>query len=68
MQHDWILDVLEDLGAFARENGLPRLAEDLGEVRLTAMSEIASAAKGKSAVERIAAGTDSGAAGGRHCA
>lgn len=68
MQHDWILDVLEDLGAFARANGLPQLAEDLGEVRLTAMSEIASATEGKSAGERIAAGTDTGAAGGRHCA
>lgn len=67
MQHDWILDVLEDLGTFALANGLPRLAGELGEVRLTAMSEIASAAKGKSAGERIAAGMDSGAAGGRHC-
>lgn len=68
MQQDWILDVLEDLGAFARANGLPRLAEELGEVRLIAMSEIASATEGKSAGERIAAGEDTGAARSRHCA
>ncbi|REC58065.1 hypothetical protein DRV84_05655 [Rhodosalinus sediminis] len=42
MQHDWIPEVLEDLRAYARENGLPRLAEELDSVRLFALAEIAS--------------------------
>lgn len=68
MQHDWILEVLEDLGAYARANGLPELAGELLDVRLLAMSEIASGAGGTAAGERISAGRHSGKAGRRHCA
>ncbi|MEM0937290.1 MAG: hypothetical protein AAF646_08995 [Pseudomonadota bacterium] len=41
MQHDWVLDVLSDLTAFARENGLPELAEQLDDARHVASQEIA---------------------------
>ncbi len=43
MKHDWILDVLADLEAFANANDLKALAEHLDETRLIAASEIVSA-------------------------
>ena len=46
---EWILDVLADLTAFARQNGLPILAEQLGDASLVATAEIASNQKGPSA-------------------
>lgn len=46
MAHDWIIDVLTDLKAFARANGLPALAEHLDETHLVAQVEIASHTKG----------------------
>ena len=46
MQHDWILDVLADLKAFATSNGLPALAEQLDDARIVAMAETASRAEG----------------------
>ena len=43
MAHDWILDVLADLKAYAKNNGLPALADELDEATLIAATEIASA-------------------------
>ena len=40
MQNEWILEVLDDLGAFARSNGLERLAAKLEETRQTAVLEL----------------------------
>ena len=42
MAHDWILDVLADLKAYASRNGLTALTEELEEVTLLAATEIAS--------------------------
>ena len=42
MQHDWILDVLADLKAYAQKNGLPALVRELNDTTLIAASEIAS--------------------------
>jgi hypothetical protein len=42
MQHDWILDVLADLKAYAHKNGLPALARELDEATLIAATETAS--------------------------
>jgi hypothetical protein len=41
MRNDWILDVLTDLRTFARENGLPHLAERLDDAQQVAVEEIA---------------------------
>jgi hypothetical protein len=41
MHYGWILDVLDDLKAFARGNGLPSLAEQLEDTSLVAAAEIA---------------------------
>jgi len=41
-QNEWILDVLSDLNAFAVENGLIALAEQLDDTKLIAATEIAS--------------------------
>ena len=68
MAHDWIIDVLTDLRAYARANGLPHLAEQLDETHLAARKEIASQAKGSSIGLRAVVATDgfySGAAGMR---
>lgn len=40
MRHDWILDVLADLRGFARQNGLPLLAEELKTVSELAVLEL----------------------------
>ena len=42
MAHDWILDVLADLKAYANKNGLPALVHELDEATLIAATEIAS--------------------------
>ena len=47
MQNEWILDVLADLTAFARKNGLGVLAEHLDDTRLVAASELALNGEGK---------------------
>ncbi len=47
MNNDWILAVLVDLKSFARSNGLPCLAEQLDDLVIAAMAEIA-ATKGAS--------------------
>lgn len=46
MGHDWILDVLSDLKAFARANDMPTLAAQLDDASYVAQIEIASAAEG----------------------
>jgi hypothetical protein len=43
MRHDWILDVLTDMRAYAERNGMARLAGALDEVVPLARSEIAEA-------------------------
>lgn len=50
MQYEWILDVLADLRAFARTNGLARLAERLDEAARAAEEEIARPGTGPAAV------------------
>ena len=40
MQDDWILDVLADLGEFARVNQLEELARELVRARQVAMVEL----------------------------
>ncbi len=42
MPHDWIIEVLDDLRTYARENRLEKLATEIGELRLVALTEIAS--------------------------
>ncbi len=40
MRNDWILDVLADLGEFARRNSLAGLADELNRVRNVARIEL----------------------------
>jgi hypothetical protein len=42
MTHDWVLDVLTDLKAFAERNGLMALADQLDDAAMIAAAEIAS--------------------------
>jgi hypothetical protein len=60
MTNDWVLDVLADLKAYARTNGLTVLAEQLDDAVLIAAAEIASL-KGRAATDR-----DASAAGTHH--
>ncbi|MCC6306411.1 MAG: hypothetical protein IT545_14620 [Rhodobacteraceae bacterium] len=46
MQHDWIIDVLTDLAAFAQQNGMAALAEQLEDSKLIAAGELAAARHG----------------------
>ncbi|MGH1464337.1 MAG: hypothetical protein ACRBBQ_03160 [Cognatishimia sp.] len=43
MKYDWILDILGDLKSFSSANGLHALADELEDVQLLAVAEIASA-------------------------
>lgn len=52
MQNEWILDVLVDLQAFARQNGLNALAEQLEDTRLLAALELARDSEGTQADDR----------------
>lgn len=52
MKHDWILDVLTDLGTFARENDLLTLEAQLDETQMVAAIEIASVYE-RSAIDAI---------------
>jgi len=68
MQNEWIIDVLSDLKAFARQNGLVQLAEQLDDAVLVAMTELASQEKGAHAYGRVNSvriGPDIGAVGKR---
>ena len=47
MRNDWILDVLTDLRTFARENGLPNLAEQLDDAQQVAVEEICRRGRGR---------------------
>ena len=49
MRYEWILDVLTDLRAFARTNGLAGLAERLDDAMIAAIEEIAKAGGGRGA-------------------
>lgn len=44
MRHDWVLEVLDDLIAYARRNDLPGLATGAEAVRQAAAAELAAAA------------------------
>ncbi|MEZ5716076.1 MAG: hypothetical protein R3D85_13455 [Paracoccaceae bacterium] len=69
MKNDWILDVLADLKAFAKANGLVALAEQLEDTSLIAAAEIASDGEGSSGdatPEQGTAGGDSGRIGTGH--
>ena len=44
MGQDWLIDVLADLRAFARENRLPVLTEQLEDTMLVAAAELAQVA------------------------
>lgn len=46
MNNHWILDILADLRAFAQQNDLDALAEQLDQTRLLAAVELASLAGG----------------------
>ena len=52
MQHDWILDVLADLGAYAERNGMKALAEHLEQGQKLALTEIASMPAGEDLATR----------------
>ena len=47
MQHDWIIDVLSDLRTFADNHEMNRLAEQLDDAILMAVSEIKSTEQDK---------------------
>ncbi|THD84859.1 hypothetical protein E7811_03800 [Aliigemmobacter aestuarii] len=40
MRHDWILDVLSDLAAYARDNGMPGLSAEVERTLTLARDEI----------------------------
>ena len=68
MQNEWILDVIADLKAFAQQNGLSVLAEQLDDTQLVAASELALTGEGLSRDETGAAtavGHDFGGSGRR---
>ncbi len=68
MQNEWILDVLADLKAFAQQNGMGVLAEQLNDTRLVAASELTLNGEGTTADERgpaYAAGYNIGGLGRR---
>ena len=44
MTHEWMLDVLADLGTYARKHNLRALAEQLDDTRHVASAEIATRA------------------------
>ena len=54
MRYEWILDVLTDLRAFARANGLPLLAERLDEAVGAAVEETAGTGAAAAPAEREA--------------
>ena len=42
MKQDWIIDVLSDLGKFAKDNGMDALSSRIEDAQLMAMVEIES--------------------------
>lgn len=66
LQNEWILDVLTDLGTFARQNGMRALAEQLDETKIVASVELVSGVEGSHHYEHStapAAGHDTGGTG-----
>ncbi|SLN59749.1 hypothetical protein ROJ8625_03024 [Roseivivax jejudonensis] len=53
MRHDWIINVLSDLGTFARQNGLTALAAQIEDAKFVAHAEIASRAEDEELELRI---------------
>ncbi|WP_106206383.1 hypothetical protein [Aliiruegeria haliotis] len=51
MTHAWILDVLADLGAYARRHELHALAEQLDDVQKVAVAECADLSDGRNRYE-----------------
>lgn len=43
MRHDWILDVLSDLAAYARDNGMPGLSAEVERTLTLARDEVRAA-------------------------
>ncbi|WP_371229145.1 hypothetical protein [Roseovarius sp. 2305UL8-3] len=69
MKDEWILDVLTDLRAFAQQNGMGQLAEQLDDTRLVAATELALTGEGKrvnDGCSAIAAGPPFERVGERH--
>ncbi len=63
MNNHWILDILTDLRAFAQQNDLDALAEQLDQTRLLAAVELASLAGGADTSDDEATGTSRAGAG-----
>lgn len=66
LQNEWILDVLTDLGTFARQNGMRALAEQIDDTKIVASAELVSYVEGSRNYEYStapAAGHDSGGTG-----
>lgn len=66
LQNEWILDVLTDLGNFARQNGMCALAEQIDDTKIVASAELVSNVGGSRHYEHStasAAGHDSGGTG-----
>lgn len=59
MRHDWIIDLLQDLRAYALKNRLPVLAERTEDLLAVAMAEIAA----RRAKDDEASGGSSGSGG-----
>ncbi|MBV7377758.1 hypothetical protein [Maritimibacter dapengensis] len=47
MQHDWLIDVLTDLKAFAQANGMGASAAALDDASLVVLAEMTSLARAK---------------------
>lgn len=65
MTNQWILDVLADLRAFARLNGLENLAQHLDETCVVAAAELAGLAATGEDPERLIASIPSESTDGR---
>lgn len=66
LQNEWILDVLTDLGNFARQNGMRALAEQIDDTKIVASAELVSRVEGSRRYEHStapAAGHDTGGTG-----
>jgi hypothetical protein len=69
MKNEWVLDVLADLRAFAQQNGLPALADQIEECWQVGAIEMASAGEEQTLYERgqaPEAGYDPGILGERN--
>lgn len=58
MGHTWIIDVLDDLATFARQNNMPVLTEKLRDTTLAAIAEM-NETSGEAPIRATANGTGS---------